>query len=52
MTVDRRSVLEAGLIGAAAGSLPIAFAETAGAQSANQTYALVHGAWHGGWCWK
>jgi pimeloyl-ACP methyl ester carboxylesterase len=52
MTVDRPSVLEAGLIGAAVGSFPIAFAETAAAQSASKTYVLVHGAWHGGWCWK
>jgi pimeloyl-ACP methyl ester carboxylesterase len=22
------------------------------AQSAAKTYVLVHGAWHGGWCWK
>src|SRR5262245_40017189 len=22
------------------------------AQNAAATYVLVHGAWHGGWCWK
>lgn len=22
------------------------------AQSASRTYVLVHGAWHGGWCWR
>jgi pimeloyl-ACP methyl ester carboxylesterase len=25
---------------------------TAQAQSGRKTYVLVHGAWHGGWCWK
>jgi pimeloyl-ACP methyl ester carboxylesterase len=25
---------------------------TAQAQSGKKTYVLVHGAWHGGWCWK
>jgi hypothetical protein len=39
-------------MGAAVGSFPIALAETAAAQSASKTYVLVHGAWHGGWCWK
>ena len=24
----------------------------AAAQSCSKTYVLVHGAWHGGWCWK
>jgi len=49
--MDRRSVLEVGLA-AAAGSLPLAAAEIAAAQSSSKTYVLVHGAWHGGWCWK
>jgi pimeloyl-ACP methyl ester carboxylesterase len=52
MTIDRRSVLESGFIGAAVGSFPLAVAEIAGAQSSSKTYVLVHGAWHGGWCWK
>src|SRR4029077_14470774 len=52
MTIDRRSVLELGLIGAAAGSIPLAGARIAAAQSSSKTYVLVHGAWHGGWCWK
>jgi pimeloyl-ACP methyl ester carboxylesterase len=25
---------------------------SAGAQSASKTFVLIHGAWHGGWCWK
>ena len=52
MTIDRRSVLQVGVIGAAAGSFPLAVAEIAAAQSSSKTYVLVHGAWHGGWCWK
>jgi pimeloyl-ACP methyl ester carboxylesterase len=52
MRIDRRSVLELGLIGAAAGSFPLAVAEIASAQSSSKTYVLVHGAWAGGWCWK
>jgi pimeloyl-ACP methyl ester carboxylesterase len=27
-------------------------ASTPQAQSAKKTYVLVHGAWHGGWCWR
>jgi pimeloyl-ACP methyl ester carboxylesterase len=37
------------------GVAAIAFAANAGAGSAAsdpKTYVLVHGAWHGGWCWK
>src|SRR6188472_4444643 len=52
MTIDRRAVLEVGLIGAAAGSFSLSAAESAAAQSSSKTYVLVHGAWHGGWCWK
>ena len=52
MIIDRRSVLELGLIGAAASSFPLAGAKIAAAQSSSKTYVLVHGAWHGGWCWR
>jgi pimeloyl-ACP methyl ester carboxylesterase len=52
MTIDRRSLLQAGLTSAAVGPVSIAAAETATAQSTSKTYVLVHGAWHGGWCWK
>jgi pimeloyl-ACP methyl ester carboxylesterase len=27
-------------------------AETAGTTDAPRTFVLVHGAWHGGWCWR
>src|SRR5215831_18303016 len=52
MTIDRRSLLQAGLTSAAVGSVSIAATGTAAAQSTRKTYVLVHGAWHGGWCWK
>jgi hypothetical protein len=52
MTIDRRSLLQTALASAAAGSVSLAAAEIAAAQSSSKTYVLVHGAWHGGWCWK
>jgi hypothetical protein len=24
----------------------------ASAQTASKTFVLIHGAWHGGWCWR
>jgi pimeloyl-ACP methyl ester carboxylesterase len=44
----RRTVLAAGLGAAAvASSVP-----SGNAQSTQKTFVLVHGAWHGGWCWR
>src|SRR5260370_15377489 len=44
----RRTMLAAGLSAAAA-----ATSVTPGnAQTAQKTFVLVHGAWHGGWCWR
>jgi pimeloyl-ACP methyl ester carboxylesterase len=43
--ISRRQIL-AGLTG-----LPIAAAMRP-AQPRTRTFVLVHGAWHGGWCWK
>src|ERR1700729_4499027 len=47
--MERREVLKtmaiAGLAAGAAGT-------GATAQTAAQTFVLVHGAWHGGWCWS
>jgi pimeloyl-ACP methyl ester carboxylesterase len=45
--VDRRSFLAA-TASAAAGSAVPAMARAA----TPKTYVLVHGAWHGGWCWS
>jgi pimeloyl-ACP methyl ester carboxylesterase len=44
INTTRRSFLKAGFVAAAVGSTA--------AQSSEKTYVLVHGAWHGGWCWK
>jgi pimeloyl-ACP methyl ester carboxylesterase len=47
--MERRDVLKtmaiAGLAAGAGGA-------AARAQTAAQTFVLVHGAWHGGWCWS
>src|ERR1700744_531381 len=47
--MERREALKtmavAGLAAGAAGT-------AAKAQTAAQTFVLVHGAWHGGWCWS
>lgn len=44
--LTRRSML-AGATAAAS-----ALAAPAAAQSEQRTFVLVHGAWHGGWCWR
>jgi pimeloyl-ACP methyl ester carboxylesterase len=46
----RRGLLAAG---ASLGAATVAGSATqAGAQTAQKTFVLVHGAWHGGWCWR
>jgi pimeloyl-ACP methyl ester carboxylesterase len=45
MKLTRRSILA----GAAAAS---ALANPATAQTEPRSFVLVHGAWHGGWCWR
>src|SRR5262245_55135541 len=45
--MDRRSFL-AGSALAAAGTAAPTLARAAG----SKTFVLVHGAWHGGWCWS
>jgi pimeloyl-ACP methyl ester carboxylesterase len=47
MTTTRRTVLAAGLGAAAASGVA-----PADAQTTAKTFVLVHGAWHGGWCWR
>lgn len=45
--MDRRTFVAASATtAAAAATLP------ASAQGARHTFVLVHGAWHGGWCWR
>jgi ABC-type sugar transport system substrate-binding protein len=44
--MDRRSFLATAAV-AAAGTAATTAAHAAG----GKTFVLVHGAWHGGWCW-
>src|SRR6266436_415053 len=44
----RRTMLAAGLSAAAAATS----VTSANPQTAQKTFVLVHGAWHGGWCWR
>jgi pimeloyl-ACP methyl ester carboxylesterase len=46
--VTRRAAIKATGIGAAALASTAAFAQA----PAGKTFLLVHGAWHGGWCWR
>ncbi len=47
--MKRRDVLKTmAVAGLAAGAV----GKVATAQNAAQTFVLVHGAWHGGWCWS
>ncbi len=45
----RRNLLGAGL---AVATASVTGVEVAHAQTTPKTFVLVHGAWHGGWCWK
>lgn len=47
-TTTRRDMLVTGAAGAAA----LAGTGQADAQGPRRTFVLVHGAWHGGWCWR
>jgi len=49
LKTTRRAVLGAL---AAAGAIAAAAAPIAQAQTARKTFVLVHGTWHGGWCWR
>lgn len=44
--MNRRTIMAAGLAAPALAVLPAA------AQANAKTYVLLHGAWHGGWCWR
>ena len=46
----RRAAL--GAIAAASALAAGCGVETARAQAARRTFVLVHGTWHGGWCWR
>ena len=47
-TIPRRGVL-AGSVGLAAGTAAMS---TAAAATPKTNFLLVHGSWHGGWCWR
>ena len=47
METSRRTLLAAG-----AALATTAGVQAARAQSAPRTFVLVHGSWHGGWCWR
>src|SRR6201994_5204839 len=41
------------MLGAGAGAATLALGvDAAKAQGQSRTFVLVHGAWHGGWCWR
>src|SRR6478752_8384279 len=46
----RRGILTA--IGIGLGAISAAAVTTARAQVRPKTFVLVHGSWHGGWCWR
>ncbi len=48
--IRRRDILKTGISAAAIGGIGL---NSARAQEATpRTFVLVHGAWHGGWCWR
>lgn len=49
-TTRRRLIQGAGLV--AATMLPASQMHAAPAPGSSKTFVLVHGAWHGGWCWR
>ena len=53
-TITRRGAI--GTVAASAGLVTAAasgkLASPALAQTERKTFVLVHGAWHGGWCWR
>lgn len=47
--MNRREMMQLAAGATAATSAGVA---TSSAQGAKQTFVLIHGAWHGGWCWS
>jgi pimeloyl-ACP methyl ester carboxylesterase len=52
--ITRRGIIAGGAAGAglAAAAASGEIVGAARAQSAAKTFVLIHGAWHGGWCWR
>lgn len=49
--LNRRNVLKAGALSAIAAPFVATGRPVASASETDPTFVLVHGAWHGGWCW-
>src|SRR6516162_3253995 len=47
--MNRREMIQ---LAAATSVMATASVSTASAQDKKGTFILVHGAWHGGWCWR
>lgn len=50
--ITRRGVIGNVGVGAALGAAAGKIVGAAHAQGPSKTFVLVHGAWHGGWCWR
>ena len=48
-STSRRTLLAAGASLSAAAAAGLGSAQ---AQAEPKTFVLVHGSWHGGWCWR
>ena len=48
LSLTRRTVLSAATAGVGAAAI----GATPAMAQARKTFVLVHGAWHGGWCWR
>lgn len=48
LSISRRQFVSIGAVAAAQFTVPCA----ARAEAKSKTFVLVHGAWHGGWCWR
>ena len=49
-SITRRGVLASA--GAGAGVAALGSASAKAQTNTRKTFVLVHGAWHGGWCWR
>jgi hypothetical protein len=49
-SITRRTALAGAAVGAGAAAL--GSSEAIAQAAARKTFVLVHGAWHGGWCWR
>ena len=49
-SITRRTALAGAAVGAGAAAL--GGGEALAQAGVRKTFVLVHGAWHGGWCWR